>query len=49
MKTGRLTGFSEGKIKFAPTYKRRPGANDVISMKRNPSWTDRILFRFDET
>jgi hypothetical protein len=49
MKTGRLTGFTEGKIKFAPTYKRRPGANDVISTKRNPSWTDRILYRFDET
>lgn len=45
MKTGRITGFNEGKIQFAPTYKRKPGTNDVISTKRNPSWTDRILFR----
>lgn len=47
MKTGRLRGFTEGKIKFAPTYKRKPGINNEISVKRNPSWTDRILFQFD--
>jgi hypothetical protein len=44
MKTGRLRGFTEGKIKFAPTYKRKPGINNEISVKRNPSWTDRILY-----
>ncbi len=44
MKTGRIKGFTEGKIKFAPTYKRKPGKNDEISVKRNPSWTDRIIY-----
>lgn len=43
-KTGRVTGFQEGRILFAPTYKRAPGTNDKVSVKRNPSWTDRILF-----
>ena len=44
-KTGRVTGFNEGKIMFAPTYKRQPGSNKNVSLKRNPSWTDRILFK----
>ena len=48
MKIGNSNGFKEGKIMFAPTYKRKPGKNCEISTKRNPSWTDRILFRFNE-
>lgn len=48
MKTGRLPGFTEGKIQFAPTYKRKPGGNSEISTKRNPSWTDRILYRYEK-
>jgi hypothetical protein len=48
MKIGRVAGFKEGKIYFAPTYKRKPGGNTEISKKRNPSWTDRILYSFNE-
>lgn len=47
MKTGRVPGFTEGPIKFAPTYKRKVGVNNEISLKRNPSWTDRILYKFN--
>lgn len=47
MKTGRVIGFTEGSVQFAPTYKRKPNCNDKISTKRNPSWTDRILFKYD--
>ena len=36
--------FHEGKIEFAPTFKRKPDDNNAYGMKRNPSWTDRILF-----
>ena len=36
--------FREGKIEFAPTFKRKAGDNNAYGMKRNPSWTDRILF-----
>jgi len=46
-KEGRvLENFSEGKIKFAPTYKFDKGTNDYESeKKRIPSYTDRILYR----
>lgn len=39
--------FDEGQIMFAPTYKRKAGLkhNQELSVKRNPSWTDRILFK----
>jgi len=47
MKTGRVPGFTEGHIKFAPTYKRKAGTNNEVSLKRNPSWTDRILYKFN--
>lgn len=36
--------FQEGKIAFAPTFKRKPYDNLTYGLKRNPSWTDRILF-----
>ena len=36
--------LEEGKIQFAPTFKRKPGDNLTFKLKRNPSWTDRILF-----
>ena len=36
--------FHEGKIEFAPTFKRKPGDNNAFGMKRNPAWTDRILY-----
>lgn len=35
----------EGKIEFAPTFKRKPNDNKAYGMKRNPSWTDRILYK----
>ena len=35
----------EGKIEFAPTFKRKPNDNRAYSIKRNPSWTDRILYK----
>lgn len=39
-----LTGFSEAKITFAPTYKYDKGTTDYDS-ERTPSYTDRILYR----
>lgn len=48
MKIGRIKGFYEGKIRFAPTYKRRPNKNTELSFKRNPAWTDRILYKYNE-
>ena len=39
--------LKEGPIEFAPTFKRKPGSNTEYKMKRNPSWTDRILYHFD--
>jgi hypothetical protein len=35
--------LKEGKIEFAPTFKRKPNDNYSYNTKRNPSWTDRIL------
>lgn len=34
----------EGRVAFAPTFKRKAGDNTTYSVKRNPSWTDRILY-----
>jgi phosphatidylinositol-bisphosphatase len=48
MKIGRVKGLYEGKIRFAPTYKRKPKKNTEISFKRNPAWTDRILYKFND-
>jgi hypothetical protein len=48
MKIGRIKGFHEGKIRFAPTYKRKPKINTELSFKRNPAWTDRILYKYNE-
>jgi inositol-1,4,5-trisphosphate 5-phosphatase len=48
MKIGRIKGFYEGKIRFAPTYKRKPKNNNELSFKRNPAWTDRILYKYNE-
>ena len=36
--------FEEGHIAFAPTFKRKPFDNSSFGLKRNPSWTDRILY-----
>ncbi len=36
--------FNEGQIAFAPTFKRKPYDNASFKMKRNPAWTDRILY-----
>jgi hypothetical protein len=45
MKVGRIhSSFQEGPLLFAPTYKRKPGKLQEISTKKNPSWTDRILY-----
>jgi hypothetical protein len=40
--------LQEGKIEFAPTFKRRPKINTEFGLKRLPSWTDRILFGFNK-
>jgi len=39
--------FSEGEIKFSPTFKYEVGGNhfDQSKKKRTPSWTDRILYK----
>ena len=42
------TFFKEGQIAFAPTFKRKPHDNLTYGLKRNPSWTDRILFYSEE-
>ena len=39
--------FKEGDIHFAPTFKRKPYDNNTFKLKRNPAWTDRILFHCD--
>ena len=36
--------FQEGKIEFAPTFKRKAYDNSSFGLKRNPAWTDRILY-----
>ena len=42
---GNVTNMlKEGKIEFAPTFKRKQFDNNAFGMKRNPSWTDRILY-----
>ena len=38
------TQFQEGEIAFAPTFKRAPYDNTTFKLKRNPAWTDRILY-----
>ena len=37
-------GYSEGPINFAPTFKFK-AKTDNYNFKREPSWTDRILYR----
>ena len=38
--------FCEGAITFPPTYKYKKDSDDYEDVKkRNPSWTDRILFK----
>ncbi|CAK7897075.1 hypothetical protein CAAN1_03S06524 [[Candida] anglica] len=39
-----FTGFGEGCIDFAPTYKYQIGTA-IYNPKRSPSWCDRILFQ----
>lgn len=39
--------FSEGKIRFRPTFKFHPDTEDY-NPKRTPSWCDRILYRVKE-
>jgi len=43
---GAYCGFSEGMIRFPPTYKMEPTKNNFMSGKdwRIPGWCDRILF-----
>ena len=40
--------FKEGDIAFAPTFKRKPYNNTQFGLKRNPAWTDRILYYSNE-
>ena len=42
-----FTGFSEGAIRFLPTFKydRLSAEYDSSSKYRTPSWTDRILYQ----
>lgn len=42
-----FSGFSEGPLNFAPTYKYDPFTNvyDTSEKDRAPAWCDRILFR----
>ena len=42
-----FTGYMEGRISFKPTYKFDPGTDvwDTSDKQRDPSWTDRILYR----
>mmetsp|Transcript_9069 Transcript_9069/g.11703 ORF Transcript_9069/g.11703 Transcript_9069/m.11703 type:complete len:482 (-) Transcript_9069:148-1593(-) len=44
-----FSGFQEGRISFPPTFKFDKNNNiyDSSHKMRVPSWTDRILFRFD--
>ncbi len=41
--------MQEGNIEFAPTFKRKPNSNTEFKMKRNPSWTDRVLYYHDSS
>jgi hypothetical protein len=38
------TGYNEGPINFAPTFKLKKGT-DLYNLRRESSWTDRIIFR----
>lgn len=42
-----FAGYMEGRISFKPTYKFDPGTDvwDTSDKQRDPSWTDRILYR----
>jgi len=46
-----FTGFSEGKVTFAPTFKfdKDTGEYDTSHKQRIPAWTDRILFKPNHT
>ena len=43
-----MKGFHEGKINIAPTYNRNFKDNTGYKLKRNPSWTDRILYKYND-
>ena len=47
-KLGCLKDFKEGEIKFKPTYKLEIG-KDLYNSSRTKSWTDRILFKSDDS
>eukprot|EP00605_Chrysophyceae_sp_TOSAG23-4_P001217 GSChrysophyteH1.ASY1.ANO1.1326.1 assembled CDS len=47
---GPFTGFSEGPLRFKPTYKYQPGLADTYDTRnpkkiRAPAWCDRVLWR----
>ncbi|KAJ7966698.1 Inositol polyphosphate 5-phosphatase [Quillaja saponaria] len=46
-----FNGYCEGTLKFKPTYKYNVGSSDYdTSYKvRVPSWTDRVLFKIEDT
>lgn len=45
-KSGKIfEGFVEGSLSFRPTYKYDDGSTQYTTKERNPSWTDRILFK----
>ena len=43
-----FVGYSEGKLKFIPTYKYDNGTNifDSSAKNRIPAWTDRVLYKY---
>ncbi|KAI6688911.1 hypothetical protein NL676_025739 [Syzygium grande] len=45
-----FSGYSEGTLKFKPTYKYDVGSSDYDTSHkvRVPSWTDRILFKIED-